>query len=430
MNFLKKLIQINKTNTHKIINLCGIKLKLFDKQELVHKWQEEYSYIFNERDCLLVIDDQIPETDKHAGAKSTMGLIQTYLEIGLNVLFLPDNFTNFHPYDENLRKNQVKLLTDYNISNFKTFKLWLKKHSTQINHILLSRPYVAIRYLSEIKKYKNIKIIYYGQDLHFLREMRTFEVTREKKHLSLSKNYKKMEYDIIEKADVIYFPSVVEKNIIKKDFPSKTVEVIPVYTYTLENIPEPKTFEERKDILFVGNFKHIPNVDGLTWFVNKIFDRVIEKIPDVKLNIAGSNINDIILKLKSPNINILGFVSDEKLSELYKNSRVIIAPLRFGAGMKGKVIEAIYNQIPVITTHIGAEGIENLNDIITIAYKECDFADELVDLYTNKSKNEYVVKNSLNIIKNQFSSTITFEILNRGLMGKKSQYTEDAKCYQ
>lgn len=405
---------------HKVINILGIKLKInsyfFNKQKIKQEWDEYFSdFLSTNKKIILVIDQDIPEFDKNAGAKSTLHIIQTYQKLNLNACFLTNKFIATEPYSQKLRNMGVKILTDINIDSLKMFNIWLKRYSKQISYVFLSRPNVGVNYIKELKKYKNIKILYYGQDLHFLREQRTYEITKDLKYLEKSKSSKKIEYEIIKNADVSYFPSVVEKDLLKKDFPAKDIEVIPVYAYATDNLPAPQKFEDRKNILFVGGVNHPPNADGLKWFVNEIFPQIVKVIPDIKLNVAGSNVTDEIRQLQSSNINILGFVSDEELQNLYKTTRVVIAPLRYGAGMKGKVVEALYNQIPIITTDIGVEGIDNLNKAITIANESNDFANKLIELYTNKDKNEYAANNSINIIKKQFSVEVMSDVLEKGL---------------
>lgn len=120
--------------------------------------------------------------------------------------------------------------------------------------------------------------------------------------------------------------------------------------------------------------------------------------------------------MQSESINVLGFISDEELSNLYKSTRVVVAPLRFGAGMKGKVVEALYNKCPIVTTSIGAEGINNLNNAIIIADDAETFAKKVVELYLNKELNEKNSNNSFKIIENQFSDKIMQEVLQKGVL--------------
>lgn len=400
------------------IKIFGIKFSFDYPPANIYKekYKENSKKIKKNKPIMLVIESKTPEFDKNAGDKSIWHIINTYLKMGFKIIYVPNNFCPFEPYSKIMRDMGIDFINDFSVFNRKMFKAWLKYLAKNIDCALLARPYVAIKYIDEIKKYKNIKILYYGQDLHFLREQRDYELTKNKKSLKNSKKYKKMEEKLIKEAKVSYFPSVVEKEIAKSLLPKSNVEVVPVYMYKTDDKPNILPFDNRKDLLFVGSFGHKPNVDGVLWFIDEVFDKIKEEIPDVKFNIVGSNPSDEILQLKSESINVLGFVSDEELSNLYKSTRVVVAPLRFGAGMKGKVVEALYNKCPIITTSIGAEGINNLNNAITIADDAKTFAKKIVELYSDKELNEKNSNNSFKIIENQFSDKIMQEVLQKGVL--------------
>lgn len=383
---------------------------------LIQKYREDAKNYKKNKPTIVVMEVRIPEFDKSAGDKSIWHIINSYLNLNFNVIFASNDYLQYEPYSTIMREKGIKLINDFGVFNKEMFFDWLKYNSKNIDYFLLVRPNVSIKYIDEIKKYKNIKILYYGQDLHFLREQRDYELTKNKKSLKNSNKYKKMEEKIIKEAKMSYFPSVVEKEIAKSLVPKSNVEVVPVYMYKTDNEPNILPYEERKDLLFIGGFKHKPNVDGVLWFVDEVFDKIKKEIPNVKFNIVGSNPNGEILKLQSENINVLGFISDEELSNLYKSTRVVVAPLRFGAGMKGKVVEALYNKCPIVTTSIGAEGINNLNNAIIIADDAETFAKKVIELYLNKELNEKNSNNSFKIIENQFSDKIMQEVLQKGVL--------------
>lgn len=383
---------------------------------LIQKYREDANNFKKDKPTIVVMEAKIPEFDKNAGDKSIWHIINSYLNLNFNVIFASDDYLQFEPYSTIMREKGIKLINDFGVLSKNMFFDWLKYNSKNIDYFLLVRPNVSIKYIDEIKKYKNIKILYYGQDLHFLREQRDYELTKNKKSLLVSKKFKKIEQKLIKNAKMSYFPSIVEKEIAKSLSPKSNVEVVPVYMYKTDNEPNILPYEERKDLLFIGGFKHKPNVDGVLWFVDEVFDKIKKEIPNVKFNIVGSNACGEILKLQSENINVLGFVSDEELSNLYKSTRVVVAPLRFGAGMKGKVVEALYNKCPIVTTSIGAEGINNLNNAITIADDAKTFAKKVIELYLNRELNEKNSNNSFKIIENQFSDKIMQEVLQKGVL--------------
>lgn len=383
---------------------------------LIQKYREDANNFKKDKPTIVVMEAKIPEFDKNAGDKSIWHIIKSYINMGFNVIFASNDYLQYEPYSTIMREKGIKLINDYGVFNKEMFFDWLKFNAKNIDYFLLVRPNVSIKYIDEIKKYKNIKILYYGQDLHFLREQRDYELTKNKRSLINSKKYKKIEQKLIKEAKMSYFPSVVEKEIAKSLVPKSNVEVVPVYMYKTDNEPNILPYEERKDLLFIGGFKHKPNVDGVLWFIDEVFNKIKKEIPNVKFNIVGSNACGEILKLQSENINVLGFISDEELSNLYKSTRVVVAPLRFGAGMKGKVVEALYNKCPIVTTSIGAEGINNLNNAITIADDAKTFAKKVIELYLNKELNEKNSNNSFKIIENQFSDKIMQEVLQKGVL--------------
>ena len=161
--------------------------------------------------------------------------------------------------------------------------------------------------------------------------------------------------------------------------PDLNVRAIPLYV--LEGkIEERYDFDSTSDILFVGGFSHPPNVDGICWFVEDILPLVREKRPGVKLHIVGSNPSDAVQDLQSEYVVVYGYLSDEELGELYRRVRQVIVPLRFGAGVKGKVLEAIQENVPLVTTSIGAEGIPDAENVMNIANGAEDFANTIIRL--------------------------------------------------
>lgn len=383
---------------------------------LKQKYKKDAKTFNQKKPTIVVMEAKIPEFDKNAGDKSIWHIINSYLKLNFNVIFASDDYLQYEPYSTIMREKGIKLINDFGVFSKNMFFDWLKFNAKNIDYFLLVRPNISIKYLDEIKKYKNIKILYYGQDLHFLREQRDYELTKNIESLKESKKFKKIETKLIKNAKMSYFPSIVEKEIAKSLSPKSNVEVVPVYMYKTDNEPNILPYEERKDLLFIGGFKHKPNVDGVLWFVDEVFDKIKKEIPNAKFNIVGSNPSEEILQLQSENINVLGFISDEELSNLYKSTRVVVAPLRFGAGMKGKVVEALYNKCPIVTTSIGAEGINNLNNAIIIADNAETFAKKVVELYLNKELNEKNLNNSFKIIENQFSDKIMQEVLQKGVL--------------
>ena len=172
---------------------------------------------------------------------------------------------------------------------------------------------------------------------------------------------------------------------------------------------------ERRDICFVAGFGHGPNIDGACWFVNKVWPIVKEQLPDLKVYIIGSKPSDEVLSLASDSVIVTGYVSDQELVKYYSKVRMAVVPLNYGAGVKGKTIEAIYNKVPVLTTKIGAEGIDNSMGILAVENDARKFAAKLIEMYTNEKELQRISDMSVDFIRSQFTEDKAIEIFNQFL---------------
>lgn len=425
------------SNGRDVNNTSGLKhyqiennLKLKEKWEKELKLQPKQSIKrddftlrdrIKEKGMILVVDHYVPEYDKDAGSRTTFQYLKMFVKEGYTVKFLPDNFYQNEPYTSELEKMGIEVLYGPEYANG-IFE-WLDKNKNNIDTVYLNRPNIAPKYIDYFKEKTDIKIIYYGHDLHFLREMREYELTGNKEKLISSNNSKKIEFDIMEKADYIYYPSYVEEEAIKKIDPNINVKAINAYLFDDVNLKEDYNFKNKNGIMFVGGFNHTPNVDGINWFMKEVYP-LIQKKKNIPFTIAGSNPPQVIKDYANDKITVTGFISDEELAEIYNKSRIVVAPLRYGAGIKGKVVEAMSKGMPIVTTSIGAEGLANTENILMIEDDPKKFADAILKIYDDenelkrisKEEKEYIVNNysskaAWNIIKKDFEKTYDFTIV-------------------
>jgi GT2 family glycosyltransferase len=356
---------------------------------------------------ILFIDHYVPWFDKDAGSRAVFHYVNLFINIGCNVKFIGDNFYKHEPYTTVLNQLGVEVL--YGNYYFNNWKLWIKENSNYINIVFLIRPHISCKYIDFIKQFPSIKTAYWGVDLHFLRERREYEITKNSKLLESSKEWEKLEFDLMKKVDVSYYYSQKEIDIIKSEYTGVNVKAIPINIY--KNIQKNVVpFKKRNDLLFVGGFAHNPNIDAIQWLCNEIMPLVLKKYPDIKLYVVGSNAPQNVLDLASESIIIKGYVTDDELKSIYNFSRISVVPLRYGAGVKGKVVEAIYNQIPVITTSIGVEGILNAEMFLSIKDNSDDFANEIIDLYCNFEELEKKSEKSYQYIKETFTEDAALRV--------------------
>lgn len=357
---------------------------------------------------IVFIDHYVPTFDKDAGSKTVYQYIKLFVEHGFNVKLIGDNFYQAQPYSTIFQQMGVEVLYGTYYEN--NWKKWIKDNCKYFDFFFLNRPHISLKYVDFIRENTSAKIMYYGHDLHFLREYREYELTGDILCKENFKVWKQKELSLMKKVDYVYYPSIVEKNAIKEIDKNINVKVIPAYIFDGIKYSGYET-AKRKDLIFIGGFSHKPNLDGVFWFVDKIFPKVKKIISDIKIYILGSNVPEKLKNISDESIIVHGFVTDEQLNEFYSNCRISVVPLRYGAGIKGKVIEAMKNGVPVVTTSIGAEGIIGAENILSIEDDETKFADAIINLYNNYEKLEEISKKSFDYIVDNFSSKSVLQII-------------------
>lgn len=332
---------------------------------------------------ILVIDHMVPKYDKDAGAKNVYMYTKIFIEMGLRVTFLPADFFPYQPYTEELEQLGVEVL--YGNYYFKYWKEWLIENGHYFDYVYVNRPHIAIRFMDILKKYAKGKIIYFGHDLHYLREQREYELEKKPELLKSIEKWKNIEFRLIDAADVVYVVGSYEKEVLQKEFPNKQIRNIPIFVYPIQQRKTP-SIAGKKDLMFVGGFNHPPNIDAVLWFAKEIFPAILEQHQDIRWYVIGSNPTEEILALADEHIVVTGFIADEELEQYYRSCRLAIVPLRYGAGVKGKVIEAIYHQCPLLTTPTGAEGISTAEGAFEIAPADQSMVNALLTLYDDENR--------------------------------------------
>lgn len=396
--------------------------QVLNKAKFIDKWKNELQavqfqngeHVFLARDrsrtkkTILFIDHYIPHFDKDAGSKTVFQYIKLFCKLGFNVKFIGDNFFKHEPYTTALENLGVEVL--HGNWYFKNWKNWLKNNGAYLDFIWLNRPHISEKYIGAIKQLTSAKVIYYGHDLHYLREYREFQLTGNPALRQSAEQWEKIELDLCAKADLVYYPSEVEVQELKSKNPNLNVKAIPAYIYD-EQAPLQANWGLRKDLLFVGGFGHKPNVDAILWFIDKVWPLIIKKNADLCFYVVGSNPPDVIKDLHSKQVIVTGFVSDEELSRYYNQCKIAVVPLRFGAGVKGKVVEALYHQLPIVTTGVGAEGLPDITDYLLICDEPEIMAEQIVTLYNDNELLQNLSVKSQDYIGRYFSTEHVIEVI-------------------
>ena len=384
-----------------------------NQKKFYEKWKEELEghfpngvdpFVARERGkgkkYLLMVDHYVPQFDKDAGSQSVYQYLKLFVDEGYQVKFIGDNFFPHQPYTEVLQQMGIEVL--YGPYYAEHWIDWLKENGNNIRYAFLNRPHIAVKYIDAVRQYSSAKIVYYGHDLHFMRTYREYELTKDAVYLKEAEEWKSRELSLMRKADMAYYPSPVEEAEIHRVAPDASVKAIPGYLFS--NFPEPNYHaSSRKDMLFIGGFGHSPNVDAVKWLAEEIMPRLEKDLPELVVYVLGSNPPKVIKQLESDHLRIVGYVTDEQLAAYYSACRMVLVPLRYGAGIKGKVVEAMRCGVPVVTTGIGAEGISDAETILAIVDDAEAFAKEAARLYGAFSELEERSKLSVAYIARRFS---------------------------
>ena len=368
------------------------------------------------RPTLLFIDYSVPLYDQFAGSRTNFMYLKLLLESGLEIKFLSQDFKRIEPYSSELNQLDIETLDgEWFAVNWEQ---WLRDNGQGIDYVFINKPEPASMFLPAIRRLTNAAIIYQCHDLHYLRLRRKAELEGDQALMDKSIAQEKQEAFIFSSSDVVLTFSHDEELLIKEKFPHKPVFTVPLFFFEQENLPPghgvdgPTDFTGRRDLLFVGACAHAPNLDAIEWFSKEIFPLIQAQLPDIELNVVGTEPPKEILALNSKSIHILGKVSDIELQQLYASTRLTVIPLRFGAGVKGKVIESLHQGVPIVSTSVGLEGIRDIKNLFSAHDKPAEFAEALVALYNDHPRWLALSEQGRQFVRQNFTAGKTAQLMN------------------
>lgn len=397
------------------------KYQVENNQKFREKWKSELAQHYENSEVLfcarernfnkkviLIVDHYVPTFDKDAGSKTTFQYIKMFLKKGYIVKFIGDNFAQMEPYTSILQQMGVEVL--YGAWYTEHIFDWIEENQEHIHVAYLNRPHITEKYIHFFARKTNIRIVYYGHDLGYLREEREAQVTGNQEIHKTAEKSRKKEFSILREAGMSYYPSQVEVDAVHEIDPKIPVKAITAYVF--DEFQKDFCFdpEKREGILFVGGFSHGPNIDAVKWFINDIYP-MIRKKEEIPFYIVGSNAPEEFKKLEGNGVVFKGFVSEEELGNLYHTARIVVVPLRFGAGVKGKVVEALYYGTPLVTTSVGAEGICGIEDVSIIKDSAKELAEEILKLYHNNDRMKEMARMSQDYVKDHFSIDAAWKVI-------------------
>lgn len=338
---------------------------------------------------VLVVEHRIPTPDKTSSSVRLLALLELLKEENAEVTLLSDTGLNGYHWVLADVEKEINRYTD--VLDNMSIKYYIGRENCinhlntngfEYSHAILCYPEICFFYAPIISYLSPMaRIIYDTVDIHYLRFEREAEIRNDKSVLEKSEWYKKIETSNLRCVDMAIAITKNEEDICKQISPNLPVIIIPNIHKTEADIENLKPRIERHGLLFIGHYLHTPNEDAAIYLCKEILpiiNKLIGLEPDVFL--IGSSITDNVKKLSNNQIQTIGYVEDP--SEYFNKARVFVAPLRFGAGMKGKIGQALSYCLPIVTTSIGAEGMNLTNgENVMISDNSLGFAEAVVRVY-------------------------------------------------
>ena len=355
------------------------------------------------RKTLLFVDQNILTYDRDTGSRASFQYVKFFVKHGFNVKFLP---LGNAPQDYHLAALQqmgVEVLCLFGSPKDACVD-WLRRNGAHVDYVYLNRPDVAAAFLGPLREYTSAKIVYQGHDLHFRRMQRHYELTGSEEALADARKFERIEREVVPQMDVVTYFSEEEIAEVRGWGVEKPLAVLPLYLLDMDRTARAPSYSasRRADILYVGGYRHLPNADAALYLVREIMPTVWRALPEMKVHLVGANPTEEIQALASDRVVVHGAVSDDELERLYAHVRMSVIPLRFGAGVKGKVLESLYHGVPVATTSVGMQGIPACG-CVSVKDAAGDLAEEVVRLYADAAALDEMAREARSFIAAHYS---------------------------
>ena len=343
-----------------------------------------------------LVDIYVPTPDRESGSLRLVNLMTLLQELDFKVTFAAVNLEAPAPYVADLQRQGVEVLYRPYV---KSITRHLRTRGVDYDLVILSRADAAVKVMSDARRYcTRARIIFDTVDLHFLREQRLATLTGDLRTQRLAERRRREELGLIAQANTTLVVSAVERDLLAREAPQADVRVLS----NIHRLPGCRApFAQRWDIFFIGAFAHPPNTDAILWFCRDILPLILKVEPELRFTVIGAEPPSEVQNLASTNIRVLGHVPD--VTPFFDGCRLSVAPLRYGAGVKGKVNQSLAYGLPVVATSQAVEGmfLEDGQSVL-IADEPPAFAAAVLRLYRDRELWERLSAGGLAVMEAHF----------------------------
>lgn len=349
----------------------------------------------NKREKLLFISTNTPRYDQTSGDLRLYSMLKI-LSTSYDIVYLasiahPDPSEELR-YSSSLQELGIKV----SVGKFGLVNLFRKN---KFSAAIIEFYYNAKHSLPKIKLLQPACVVIIDTvDVHYLRFYLKYQLTSDINDLHKAEKTKREELGVYRQADIVITVTDEDARVLLNDCNGLLLRTIS----NIHHIVPSKSAQDKNGIVFVGGFSHDPNIDAVLYFCKEIFPLIRKVVPNAKFTIVGSNPPEVIKALSSDAIFVTGYVPS--ITPYLQANYISVAPLRYGAGMKGKIGEAMAHRLPVVTSPIGSEGM----GLVTrknamIADSPESFAMAVVELIKDENLYRTIANNGLEHVKNNYT---------------------------
>ncbi len=356
---------------------------------------------------VLVIDACILTPDHDAGSVRMLAILEILTSLNCKVTFVADNLEHVQPYVADLQRRGIEVLFHPFVRSIADL---LAKRGGEFDLVVMSRHYIAVKHIDAVRAFApDALIVFDTVDLHFLRSERQAELEGSAIARATARAKRDEELTLIRKADVTLVVSPFEQALLGQLVPEARVLMLATI---YELFPPGKPFAERAGLVFIGGFQHPPNTDAVLWYAREVLPQVRAALPGVPTYVVGSKVPSNVRALAAGDFVVTGFVPD--VTSFFTGCRVSIAPLRYGAGVKGKINLAMSHGLPVVATTPSIEGMFLVPERDVLVADEAQaFASAIARLYRDEALWLQLAEAGRDNIRNHFSRDVARSTITR-----------------